>query len=90
MEGFIGALQAGVAGVRRTLGGLTGELPTFVPVYADLVGEAGGPSRPVPPAPPANGAGGNSIYLTSINPVGKSDVETLSDEVTRLAELGVL
>ena len=89
MGGFIRSIEAGIEDVYDTLGGLTGALPTFVPVFADSVAAAGGStalSAPVPVAP----GNGPQIVLNSYNPVGKTDAETLSDEVTRLATLGVL
>jgi TP901 family phage tail tape measure protein len=89
MEGFNDALAEGVADVRRTLTGVTGALPTFVPVFADAVGNAGGSTTLGAPTP-APTAAGPTIVVNSYNPVGKTDAETLSDEVTRLATLGVL
>lgn len=89
MEGFNDALDGGIADTVRKLSGLTGALPTFVPVYADAVAAAGGSTATSAPGPSAGGPG-TTINLNSYNPVGKTDVETLSDEVTRLATLGVL
>src|SRR3546814_18904724 len=79
MEGLVDCLSSGVADVRRTLTGLTGQLPTFVPVFADSVADAGGATRfgAPPPVAPASGA---QIVLHSYNPVGKTDAETRSEE----------
>lgn len=89
MTGFVDELQKGVVDVYKTLGGLTGALPTFVPVFADSVAAAGGTTALAAPPVAAQGNGA-TIVLNSYNPVGKTDAETLSDEVTRLATLGVL
>lgn len=89
MEGFNEALATGITDTVRLLSGVTGALPTFVPVYADAVAAAGGRSSLGAQAPAISGPG-TTIHLNSYNPVGKTDVETLSDEVTRLATLGVL
>jgi TP901 family phage tail tape measure protein len=91
MEGFIGELQRGIAEVRRTLGGLTGLMPTFVPVSAAAATGGEGPSLPPGlPGPGFGGGAGNVFNFKVYNPVTKSDAETLSEEVTRMATLGVL
>lgn len=89
MEGFNESLQDGIKNVQRTLSGVTGDLPTFVPVFTEAVAAAGGSTTLSAPAPGGEGAV-TQITLHSYNPVGKTDVETLSDEATRLSNLGVL
>jgi TP901 family phage tail tape measure protein len=98
MGGLARGIQAGVRGVKKTLGGVT---MSIAPSFDNVVGLPPGARPPgAPPAaggmsaaPPVHrdepGGGGNTYNITAINPVGETTAETTSKAVTRLAVLGV-
>lgn len=96
MEGFIGELDKGIDRALALLSNTTGLIPDTITAHAvsdvmPATGLADATTRAattvVPGVVPTAGA---TINLTTYNPVGKTSVEELSDQATRLATLGVL
>lgn len=95
MEGFIGELDKGIDRALALLSNTTGLIPDTITARAvsdvmPATGLADATTRAVTAVVPTPVAAGATINLTTYNPVGKTSVEELSDQATRLATLGVL
>lgn len=95
MEGFIDELDKGIVASLAKLGEVTDQIPDTITARSinDVIPANGltpASTRVTQPVSAPASRVGNTIHLTTINPVGKTTVEELSESATRLSMLGVL
>lgn len=95
MQGLMRGIDDGIVPFLKQMGGLTDLIPPVV--RAERISEIMAPTGLSPASSRVTAVPGGSavrnmpnIHLTTINPVGKTTVEELSEAATRLGQLGVL